>query len=730
MCRGEQMKFRRERKKKFSLKIKHGVIMIALLILFVIVGYAVIIFGGKLVVNEEDLILDETTTIVATDGKVIAELYHENRTLVAIEQVPKHVQEAFVSVEDRRFYEHSGVDIQSIARAVYRDILAFSKVEGASTITQQLAKNLFLKSDKTWMRKTKEAMAAIYLEKKFSKKEILELYLNEIYFGQGVYGVEEASQLFFSKSVEDLTLTEGAMLAGLAKAPNGYSPINHPKKALARRNVVLNTMDQTGKISTNTRVQAQGKTLGLSIPKRKETPWVDSYVDLVIEEAAGKYHLSADELQRGGYRLVVSINPTIQQIAYKQFQNDSYFPGNTEGTEGAFVMMEQESGGIVAALGGRSYQLGNFNRAAVKHQPGSTIKPIAVYGPALMKEDYTPYTMIPDQKMTFEGYTAENVLDQYEGSVSIYDALNASKNVPAVWLLDAIGIDYAKSYLEKMGISIKDNGLAIALGGLSDGLTPIKMMESYRPFIHGGKYIESHTITHIYNRDDKVIAKEKEKETQVFNSQVAWDITEMLMTVVDTGTGAAGTFEKALAGKTGSTQHPLVKGEYKDAWFVGYTPRFVSALWMGYDRSDRDHFLTDGSSYPTALTKSILTEIDKQDPLAVTFDKPEDVDALPEPIKLPEIKDLKVDYEFGGFSLLNGKLTWTATADERVIYRIYKEQDGDDKQVAEVEGKHEFVVGHLSLFGTTSYYVVPYNPLTKVEGSKSNSVELSLRSAL
>lgn len=729
MCRGEQMKRKERRKKPFTLKVKHAVIMITLLVFLGIIGYAFIIFGGKLVVNEEDLILDATTTIETEDGEEIAELYHENRTLVSIDQIPKHVQEAFVAIEDRRFYEHAGIDIQSIARAVYYDILAFSKVQGASTITQQLAKNLFLKSDKTWMRKTKEAMAAIYLEKKFTKKEILNMYLNEIYFGQGVYGIEEASQLFFSKSVEELTLTEGAMLAGLAKAPNGYSPINHPKKALARRNVVLNAMDQTGKISTKMRVRAQGKTLGLNIMEQEVTPWVDSYVDLVIQEAADKFHLSIDELQRGGYRIVVSMNKDIQQIAYQQFQNDQYFPGNTEGVQGAFVMMDQENGGIIAALGGRTYELGNLNRLMEKRQPGSTIKPIAVYGPALMKEAYNPYSLIPDKKISFDGYTPENVLDQYEGEVSIYEALNASKNAPAVWLLDDIGIGYAKSFLEKMQISIKDNGLALALGGLSKGLSPIKMMESYRPFIHAGKYIESRAISRIYDLDENVIAKAKSKETKVFSSQVAWNMTEILMGVVDSGTGNAGHYRKALAGKTGSTQHPLVKGEYKDAWFVGYTPHYVSALWMGYDVSDENHYLTDGSSYPTALTKAILTEIDKQELLASTFDKPENVDALPEPIKLPKTIKLKVDYTFG-FSFLNGKLTWTAKDDEHVVYRIYKEQDGADEKVGEVEGKHAFTIDHIPLLGSTGYYVAPYNSFTKVEGTKSNTVELSVGSVL
>lgn len=717
---------KRYKKRKFTLSVKQVLVLLVLSVFLGICGYMLILFGGKLVVTEEDLILDATTTIETEEGKIIAELYNENRTIVSIEQIPKHVQEAFIAIEDRRFYDHAGVDFQSVARAVYRDIIAFAKVEGASTITQQLAKNLFLNNDKTWMRKTKEVMAAIYLEREFSKKHIFEMYLNEIYFGAGVYGLEEAAQLYFSKSVEELTLTEGALLAGLAKAPNGYSPIKYPEKALKRRNVVLHAMAKTGKISTETKLQAQGKTLGLDVQKQQDAPWVDSYVDLVIKEAAEDYQLSVDELQRGGYRIVVSMNPKIQQIAYNKFKNDQYFPGNTKGTQGAFVMMEEKNGGIVAAIGGRSYELGNLNRTTVKRQPGSTIKPIAVYGPALMKETYSPYSLIPDQKVSFDGYSANNALDNYEGAVSIYEALRISKNAPAVWLLDAIGIDYAKSYLKRMNITIQDSGLAIALGGLSKGITPIQMMESYRPFIHEGKFLESHTITRIYTKKNEQLKTDKMKEKQIFSSQVAWYMTEMLKNVVDNGSGKAGEFDKALAGKTGSTQHPLAKGQYKDAWFVGYTPKYISALWMGYDRSDENHYLTGGSKFPTMLTKAILAEVDKHQPLAKSFNKPESVESLPEPVEMPGMIQLEANFVFGGFSLVKGKLTWSGSEDERVIYRIYKEQAGIDERIGEVEGQNEFIIEDLPLFRTTRYYVVPYNPLTKVEGTRSNTVNFSL----
>src|SRR5690625_3175746 len=236
------------------------------------------------------------------------------------------------------------------------------------------------------MRKTKEAMAAIYLERTFSKDEILELYLNAIYFGHGVYGIEAAAQKYFSKSAQDLTIAEGALLAGIINSPGKYSPIEHPEEALARRQLVLQNMAKASYISVEQSLAESGKTLGLQVKDDELSPWNDSYIDLVLKEAAQDYHLSFSELQRGGYRMIVHLNESIQRTAYQLFLEDDYFPGNSEGVEGAFVMLDHKTGHIIAALGGRDYELGDLNRITIKRQPGSTIKPIAVYGPALMQE--------------------------------------------------------------------------------------------------------------------------------------------------------------------------------------------------------------------------------------------------------------------------------------------------------------------------------------------------------
>lgn len=715
-------------KEILQIKAVKGIIIgIVSMLVLAFLGYMIILYGGKLVVKEEDFYLPSTTTIETVDGEIVGELFDERRYLVSIDEIPEHVLESFVAIEDRRFYSHSGVDFRSVFRAVYRDIVARSKVEGASTITQQLAKNLFLENDKTWMRKTKEVMAAIYLEREFSKREILELYLNKIYFGNGLHGIEAASRHFFSKSVKDLTISEGALLAGLVQAPNYYFPENHPERALERRNIVLRSMERNEVITMEKRIEEEGKSLGLEIEERKNQPWNDSYLDLVTKEVREKNNLSMEQLRHGGYRIIVHLNEEFQKIAYEKFQEDHYFPGNTEGVEGAFIMMDEKTGRVVSSLGGRDYSFGNLNRATVKRQPGSTIKPLVVYGPAMMKDGYHPYTMLPDEAFDYDGYVVSNVDGKYSGLVSMYDAIVQSKNAPTVWLFNEIGSKESKSYLEKMNISISDEGLPVALGGLTEGMTPIDMVKGFSSFGNDGKSVEPYLVERIINRESENIYEAKTLQYEVFTPQVAWYMTEILQRAVSEGTGKAGEYSKALAGKTGTTEHPRVEGKIKDAWFVGYTPKYVSALWMGYDVSDEDHYLTGGSSYPTELTKAIFSEMDKEVSLGDEFVKPEYVQSLPEPIKLEEVNDLKVSYTFGGFPFIKGKLTWESENENRVIYHIYEQTEDGSKLIGETPGSNrEYIIDKVPLLKRGRYYIVPFDPNTNQEGLPSDIVELSL----
>ena len=716
---------RRKKKRTFELSLKHYLISLGAVFVLALIAYTSILYGGKLFVDEEKLAISPPSTIETEDGEIIWYLYDQYRLPVKLEDIPDHVIDAFIAIEDKRFYEHSGVDFRSIMRAIYRDIITRSKAEGASTITQQLAKNLFLTNEKTWLRKTKEAMIALYLEREFTKDEILEMYLNTIYFGEGMYGIEAAANKYFYKSVEDLTIEEGALLAGIVKAPNSYSPIDHQEKAKERRNLVLRMMSEMEFITEEEAKQLQQKDIELNISQRKQNPAYHAYADLVIKEAAEKYNISLEDLKNNRYKIVTSMNKDAQEIAFDQFRYDAYFPGNNkENVEGAFVMMDQETGGIVAAIGGRSYKFLDFNRVYAKRQPGSTIKPLVVYAPALETKEYTPYSVLPDELREWDGNKVRNHNDQYEGSVTLYDALKRSKNTTAVWLYNELGFDYASSFLKKMNIEIADNGYSVALGGLKHGLTPIQLVEGYRTFIHDGEMIEAHTIKEIYDRKGELIAKAKPKTEQVFSSQVAWNMTEMLIDVVKSGTAQAGSYPHELAGKTGSTQHEI-ENATKDAWFVGMTPEYVTALWMGYDKSDENHYLTGGSSYPTELTKKILTELDKRQPLATAFTKPDHVQALAEPVELPEINDLESSYIFGGLKFIKGKLEWSGTDDDRVVYHVYQEKKDGDEKIGEVVGENEFIIDKVSIFRKNTYYVVPYDPVANVEGKKSNTVYLT-----
>lgn len=695
------------------------------LVVMSICGYLAILYGGKFVIKEEAFLLDAVTTVETEDGTVIAELYNEKRYPVKIEHIPIHVQEAFVAIEDRRFYDHSGIDQRSVMRAIFKDILSFSKTEGASTITQQLIKNISLTNDKSWMRKTKEVMASIYIERKMTKDQILELYLNKIYFGQGLYGVEAAAQHFFSKSIKDVSLSEAALLAGLIKAPNGYSPVDYPEKALERRNVVLQAMQDYGAIEADVRMREQDTALELDIKEEKLNAFADSYVDLVTKEAASEYGLSVDELKRGGYRIVVHMDTDMQQIAYEKFQEDHLFPGSTDEVEGAFVMMDQAYGNVVAAVGGRSYEKGDLNRVTVERQPGSVFKPLAVYGPALMLDEYNAYSMLPDEKEANPTYEVGNADGQYAGKVSMYDAIVQSKNVPAVWLLNDIGIKTSKTYLDQMNMPLEDDGLPIALGGLTHGVTPLQLIGGYRAFGQNGHAIQPLTIARIFDADGDLYKEQTIEETKVFSEQVAWDLTEILSYTVEHGTAQAGTYEKALAGKTGSTEHPHKAGMYKDAWFMGYTPEYVSAFWMGFDRSDEERYLTEGSRAPTVATKEILTEIDEEKDLVTEFTKPSSVKALEPPIKLDQVTGVDASFTFGGFSIIKGKITWDPLEDKRVKYKIYEMNEEGGTYIGEVAGESSYIIDRVSVWNPAMYYVVPYDPLTEIEGPASDPVQLS-----
>ncbi|MCY8341940.1 penicillin-binding protein [Bacillus haynesii] len=696
------------------------IIITAAIFLLSLIGYITILFLGDYVIDEKKLIFHASSKIVDQNGEEVASLYTENRRPVSIAEVPDGVKNAFIAVEDKRFYEHHGIDLKSVSRAVYKDILAGGKVEGGSTITQQLAKNTFLTHDKTFLRKTKEVIIAINLERDYSKDKLLEMYLNQLYFGHGVYGIQAAANYFFNKDVKDLTVSEGAVLASIPKAPSTYSPILNPEKSRERRNVILGMMNEQGYISSKETVRAQGSTLGLHVKEKSKNPWLDSYIDLVMKEAEDKYSISSEQLLQGGYTISVPLDVSIQKAAYTLMKQDGYFPGTDNKAEGSAVFIDNRTGGVVAALGGREYVPKGYNRATAPRQPGSTFKPLAVYGPALEEKLFKPYSMLEDKQLSYGGYSPKNYDGQYEGKVSMVDALTYSKNAPAVWTLNEIGIETVKPYLSRLGMNVPDEGLALGLGGLEKGVSPLELAGAYRTFANSGQYTEPFFIKKITDENGDVMFRHEEKSEKVFSKQTAWNMTRMLEEVVKSGTGKAGDFSGEIAGKTGSTTYTGKEGGTKDAWFAGYTPAVTGAVWMGYDKTDETHYLKGGSAYPTRLFKDILKRSNHK---SERFKTPEGVKDLDRPIRLEDLESVKADYSFTPMGLITVSLKWHEQEDKRVEYRIYERKNGKETLIDTVKGKGSFSIPYANIFSNASYKIVPYNPQTKTEGKGTDYVE-------
>lgn len=682
--------------------------------------YFVILLVGDHYTDDEKLVMSRTSIVVDQQGHEISRLYAENREPVSLKKIPKQVQNAFIVTEDIRFYKHSGIDPRGLMRALVTDILSGEKEEGGSTITQQLARNAYLSNEKSWFRKAKEAAIAISLERRYSKKQILEMYLNQLYFGHGIYGIQTASKFFFNKDVSRLSEDEAALLAALPKGPNGYSPILHPKKALERRNLVLGLLQKNGYLSAGESVRLKGRTLGLNVHKIQTHPEYDTYIDMVKDEAEKRYHIDEDELIRGGYKIVVPISRQMQSISYAAFKNSAYFRGSNPklSPQGAFVLMNKD-GAVLAVQGGRNYVRGSMNRVNAARQPGSAFKPLAVYGPALESGKFQPYSMLQDKEVSYGHYAPKNYSGLYNGEMTMYDAVTVSQNAPAVWLLDQIGIDRSKSYLKKMDIDIPDKGLAIALGGLSKGVTPLQMTSAYTAFDNEGVRSEPYLIQSLYDHQGRKMGGTAVKPKKVFSAQTAWYMTRMLQSVMKNGTGRAGYSSVAIAGKTGSAAY--TKNGLSDAWFVGYTPDVVGTVWIGYDETNKDQYVTGSSNDAVRLFKAIVNDMPGESRL--TFAKPDGVVDLDQPIRLARVTRLSAQGTLGKFAMPALELNWDGPTDKRVVYRIYAEEDGKAKLKGKVTGKNKFRIDFVNPMAKVSYYVIPYNPQTGRRGEASPKVE-------
>lgn len=565
--------------------------------------------------------LPQPTFIYDQAGNKISELSSSRIEPASLKAISEDMQDAIVAIEDKRFYTHRGVDVWAILRALARDLQTREFSEGGSTITQQLAKNLFLPSDKIISRKLKEAGYAIKIELTLSKAQILEAYLNQVYYGEGRWGIQEAAHFYFGKTAKELKLEEAALLAGIINGPSLYSPLSAKDKALERRNLVLANMLEQGYITSTEYEQAFAAPIAL----RKEgldnlAGKYPTYVDYVIEEAISRYGFTQEQILSGGLQIYTELDSSVQDAAEEVYQNDKYFPAGKADqiVQSGIAIIDQSSGGIRGLVGARGKStFRQFNHASqLKRQPGSAFKPLAVYGPAL-EGGHRPDALLYDAPLNIDGYSPKDWDSQTRGWVTMEEAISNSWNIPAVWLLNEIGIDTGRQFALKAGIPLQDNdkNLSLALGGLSEGVSPLAMAQAYSAFANQGVMKEAHAISKITLAGGHVLAEAQPKSTQLMSSHNAYTMTLLLQNVVKNGTGKnAAIGNRPVAGKTGSVELPptsefsgIGQGQ-KDVWFVGYTPELTAAIWMGYDTTDREHYLnTSGGAGPAVIFHEVLS---------------------------------------------------------------------------------------------------------------------------
>lgn len=544
-----------------------------------------------------------------------------NRRWVSLDTVPERVQQAFIAAEDQRFYRHHGVDVYRMLGALWQDVRTLSYAQGASTITQQLIKLTHLSSAKSLSRKAQEIALALKLERVMDKRQILEAYLNTIYFGHGAYGIEAAANAYFDKSADALTLAEGALLAGIIKAPSSYAPHLHPDKSIQRRDSVLGAMAEAGFITDEQAAAAKSEGLQLA-DAQSDTRQYAWYMDSVLTEAAQTLKLSNDEVLTGGFRISTGLNPSMQVAAEELFLSDARFPAAAaDGTpvQASLIALDSATGEVRAVVGGRRYDvaLGLNHATQIRRQPGSAFKPISTYAAAIDAFGFVPSSTVEDTPRTFEGnYTPRNAGGTSYGTVTLREALSRSLNIATVDLADLIGTDALRRYAQRFGIELsdKDVNLSLALGSLTDGVSPEALGAAYCALANGGMRVTPHFIREIQDASGHVLYRADAPQSRAVEPSTAYMLTDMLKTAAKTGSAKA--LKQCgipVAGKTGTVSDENAMGT-RDIWTVAYTPELAAAVWMGFDRPDKQHTLASsegGSGYPARLCADFIRAVSK-----------------------------------------------------------------------------------------------------------------------
>ena len=557
--------------------------------------------------NVKDLqnALKATTIIYDKNGDQAGSLTGQKGTYVELDAISENLQNAVVATEDRSFYKNSGINYGRFFLA----ILTLGRSGGGSTITQQLAKNAFLSQDQTVERKAKEFFLALEINKKYSKKEILTMYLNNAYFGNGVWGIEDASKKYFGVSASQLSLDQSAVLAGMLKGPEIYNPLYSVENATNRRNTVLQNMVAAGYIDQATADQSAAVDIHGQLVDAYEGKSEDyrypSYFDAVINEAVNKYGLTEEDIVKNGYRIYTELDQNYQASMQVIYDNTALFPVAEDGTraESGSVALDPKTGGVRALVGrvgsdeNPGFRTYNYATQAAR-SPGSTIKPLVVYSPAVA-EGWSTNKELDNSTTQYGSYEVNNYAGiQSSLTVPMYQALAESLNLPAVATANDLGLNTVFEYGKKFGLNMDkvEKSLAVALGA---GVTtnPMQMAQAYGTFANGGVMNDAHLITKIENASGQVVKSHSQKSTRVLSGSATDKMTNMMLGTFSNGTGVnAAPYGYTMAGKTGTTETSFNKDLSGDQWVIGYTPDVVISQWLGFPTTDEGHYLTDSSA--------------------------------------------------------------------------------------------------------------------------------------
>ncbi|MCF8054759.1 MAG: penicillin-binding protein 1A [Deltaproteobacteria bacterium] len=571
-------------------KLRIFFFLLLVVFLLTVVGFVFLVMNEVPAIDKlRDYRPSVSTKVYSDSGEIIDEFFLEDRKFIAFSEIPQTLKDAFVASEDASFYEHSGFDFAAIARAFLKNLIAGRVVQGGSTITQQVAKTLYLTPERSVLRKTREVILAFRIDKYLSKDEILNLYLNQIYLGHGAYGVEAASLIYFGKGVKHLTLAETALLAGLPKAPSLYSPRNNMERAKQRQHYVLDRMLIAGKISEKEKEEALKEPIILMSVRSKDklAPYFIENVRRYIAENYGYYTLYREgleiyttlntEMQRAANAAVTNGIRSLEESGHEEYKNNT--------VQAALLCMDARTGEIKAMVGGRDFSNSEFNRATqAQRQPGSIFKPF-VYSAAFDK-GYNPSMLLNDEPVSYfdptspEGnWTPKNYDEQFWGMTTLRQGLIHSRNIVTVKLLDLVGPRYLVNYARNLGIeSPLLPTLSLALGSYSMNLQ--ELVRAYGVFANSGKRVKPFFIRRILDRKGTVFEENEHEIEQVMDPKIAYMTTYILEEAIRSGTGKrVRPLGRSAGGKTGTTN------DLRDAWFIGYTPRLVTGVWVGFDNN-------------------------------------------------------------------------------------------------------------------------------------------------